>query len=123
MHEIALAKSVQETVIAVAMKNQRTSIRKIILKFGLFALIQEDQFRFCFDIIKKDSDMTKNTELEVIWTKGELKCLDCGFFGEVKDVPQEHTELVPIFKCPKCSKYSTKIISGLETSIDSIEVE
>ncbi|MHA2175045.1 MAG: hydrogenase/urease maturation nickel metallochaperone HypA [Candidatus Hodarchaeales archaeon] len=58
MHEIALAKSVQETVISVAMKNNGTSIKKIILKFGLFALIQEDQFRFCFDIIKKDSNLT-----------------------------------------------------------------
>ncbi|MHA2347300.1 MAG: hydrogenase maturation nickel metallochaperone HypA/HybF [Candidatus Hodarchaeales archaeon] len=123
MHEIALAKSVQETVISVAMKNNGTSIKKIILKFGLFALIQEDQFRFCFDIIKKDSNLTIDTELEVIWTKGELKCLECGFFGEVKDVPQDHSELVPIFKCPKCEKYATEIISGLETSIDSIVVE
>ncbi|MHA2175044.1 MAG: hydrogenase/urease maturation nickel metallochaperone HypA [Candidatus Hodarchaeales archaeon] len=74
-------------------------------------------------MIKKDSNLTIDTELEVIWTKGELKCLECGFFGEVKDVPQDHSELVPIFKCPKCEKYATEIISGLETSIDSIVVE
>lgn len=123
MHEIALAKSVQETVIAIAIKNHKTSIKKIILKFGLFALIQEDQFRFCFDIIKKDSKLTKNTKLEIIWTKGELKCLECGFFGEIKEVSQDHTELAPIFQCPKCRKYATEIISGLDTKIDSIEVE
>ncbi len=43
--------------------------------------------------------------------------------GEVKDVSQDHGEFAPIFKCPECEKYSTKIISGLETLIDSIVIE
>ncbi|MHA1226443.1 MAG: hydrogenase maturation nickel metallochaperone HypA/HybF [Candidatus Hodarchaeales archaeon] len=122
MHEFSLAQSVYETIITVAEKNGVHAIKRVKLKFGSFALIQEDQFRFCFDIIKKEDDITKNTALEIEWIPGKLKCLSCNFIGEVKDVSQEHNELAPIFQCPSCKKYTTEIISGSETVIDSIIV-
>ncbi|MHA1972373.1 MAG: hydrogenase maturation nickel metallochaperone HypA/HybF [Candidatus Hodarchaeales archaeon] len=122
MHEFSLAQSVCETIITIAKKNGASTIKRVKLKFGSFALIQEDQFQFCFDIIKKESNITKNTTLEIEWVPGKLKCLSCNFVGEVKDVPQEHNELAPIFQCPSCKKYTTEIISGSETVIDSIIV-
>ena len=122
MHEFSLAQSVQETVTSIALQQKARIIKKIVLKFGSFALIQEDQFKFCFDIIKKESDMLKDTDLEIKWVPGELKCLDCKFEGLINDIPQEHGDFAPIFKCPKCGSYSTEIISGTESTIDSIIV-
>jgi hydrogenase nickel incorporation protein HypA/HybF len=120
MHEFSLAKTVQETVLSTAQQNNVKEIKKVILKFGSFALIQEDQFRYCFDIIKKDFPLLKNAILEIIWVPGELKCLKCNFEGKISDISQEHDELAPIFQCPSCKNYATEIISGTETLIDSI---
>ena len=122
MHEFSLAQSVQETVTSIALQQKAKIIKKVVLKFGSFALIQEDQFRFCFDIIKKESELTKDTDLEIKWVPGELRCLDCEFEGLINNTSQEHGDFAPIFKCPKCESYSTEIISGTESTIDSIIV-
>lgn len=120
MHEFSLAQSVFETTLAIAREHKAERIKKVVLKFGLFALVQEDQFRFCFDLIKADSEMTATSELEIIWIPGELKCENCEFEGKIKNSSREHIELALIFQCPACKSYSTKIISGTETIIDSI---
>ena len=120
MHEFSLAQSVHETIISIATQRDAKEIKRIILKFGAFALVQEDQFRFCFDIIKKESLITLRSELEIIWIPGELRCFECKFLGKITDFPSEHNELAPIFECPECKSYSTEIISGTETYIDSI---
>ncbi|MFX1285136.1 MAG: hydrogenase maturation nickel metallochaperone HypA [Promethearchaeota archaeon] len=122
MHEFSLVQSVIENTLTVAREHNVKRIQKIVLKFGIFALVQEDQFRFCFDLIKTESDLTANSELEIIWIPGELQCENCDFKGMIKNFPQEHNELAPIFQCPKCKSYSTNIISGTETVIDSIVV-
>jgi hydrogenase nickel incorporation protein HypA/HybF len=122
MHEFSLAQSVIETILSVAYKKKVKRIKVVKLKFGTFALIQEDQFRFCFEIIKSDSEVTSNSNLEIIWIPGELKCLSCGFKGKIENIPQNHNELMPMFNCPSCQSYSTEIISGTELAIDSIIV-
>ncbi len=122
MHEFSLAHSVFETIINIAEKQNIERIKKVILKFGMFALIQEDQFRFCFDLLKTEYKITFDSELVINWVPGELKCLKCGFEGKVEGLPQDHNELAPIFKCPACTSYSTEVISGTDTIIDSILV-
>ena len=122
MHEFSLAQSVFDTIVSVAEKQNVDQIKKVILKFGMFALVQEEQFKFCFDIVKQDSKVTQDTVLEIRWIPGVLKCLDCNFNGEIEDSPQDHVELAPIFKCPKCQSFSTEVISGTETIIDSLLV-
>ncbi len=122
MHEFSLAQSVFDTIVSIAEKQNVKMIKKVILKFGMFALVQEDQFKFCFDIVKNDSEKTQNTILEIKWIPGVLRCLDCQFEGEIKKVPQDHIELAPIFKCPNCDSFSTEVLSGTETIIDSLLV-
>lgn len=122
MHEFSLAQSVFDTVLTIAQEHKVDDVKTVILKFGVFALIQEDQFRFCFDLLKVDSELTKSLELKIVWTPGELKCSNCNFEGKITDNPQEHTELAPIFQCPDCKSFNTEIISGTETIIDSLEV-
>ncbi len=122
MHEFSLAQSVFDTIVSVAEKQNVSQIKKVILKFGMFALVQEEQFKFCFDIVKQDSEVTQATVLEIRWIPGVLKCLDCNFNGEIRESSQEHIELAPIFKCPNCKSYSTEILSGTETIIDSLLV-
>ncbi|MHA1976069.1 MAG: hydrogenase maturation nickel metallochaperone HypA [Candidatus Hodarchaeales archaeon] len=123
MHEFSLAQSVQETVISIAKERAAKEIKKVILKFGAFALIEEEQFRFCFDILKKESSLLEAAELEIIWISGELRCQECNFEGKIEDTQQKHTELAPIFQCPTCKSYATDIISGTEATIDSIVID
>jgi hydrogenase nickel incorporation protein HypA/HybF len=120
MHEFSLAQSVFDTVVTIAEERRLNKIKLVVLKFGVFALIQEDQFRFCFDLLKNDSNLTKSSELKIVWTPGELKCMNCNFEGKVTNNPQEHSELAPIFQCPDCESFHTEIISGTETIIDSL---
>jgi len=122
MHEMALAQTVLDTTISAAKKNGASTIKKVILRFGIFALVQKDQFTFCFDVLKAESPLTTHTELQIQWIPGNLHCQACEFEGEVDRIPNETDPLAPIFQCPQCSSYSTKVLSGTETLIDSIVV-
>lgn len=122
MHECSFAQSVYDTVISLAKKQHATEIKKVVMSFGTFTRVQVDQFQFCFDLVKTESEMTRNTELEINWVPGELKCQRCGFEGQVAEPPQDHSDLAPIFPCPTCDSYATEILSGTETTIDSIVV-
>jgi hydrogenase nickel incorporation protein HypA/HybF len=114
--------SVIETMLSNAQERGLKNIRKVVLKFGTFALIQEDQFRFCFDLIKKDSHITENSELDIIWVPGQLKCQECGFEGDKNDISGKNDNIIPLFQCPACNSYSTMVLSGTEMIIDSLLV-
>lgn len=123
MHEFSLAQNVIETAIDVAKKHHAKQIKQIALKFGQFALVVEDQFRFCFDVLKKDNILTKDTNLSIEWIDGELECKKCDFCGSSKPDPNDVNALMPLFRCPKCGSFDTNIISGTETFIENISIQ
>jgi hydrogenase nickel insertion protein HypA len=109
-------------VVTQAKKQDAIEIKKVVMSFGSFSSVHLDQFKFCFDLVKVENDLTRNTELVINRVPGELKCQKCGFEGEISDIPSGHEDLAPVFPCPSCSSFTTEILSGTETTVDSIVV-
>ena len=121
MHELSLASSMIATILEVATKNNAAKILKINLKFGKFALVQEEQFRFCIDMLKEEHEMTKNMEVVIIWEEGIIECQECKYWGPTV-IPEDLIEMIQSFKCPDCDSYRTRIVQGRETNIENISV-
>ncbi len=121
MHEFSLATTLLDTIWEIAKQNNITRIKKVVVKFGIFALVMEDQFKFSFDMIKEEEEITKDAELEIIWENGLIKCNNCGYEGETKPLPGSEYGLALLLKCPNCNSSDISIIKGTETYIDRIE--
>ncbi len=109
------------TVLEVAAKNNVSKIRKINLKFGKFALVQEEQFRFCIDLLKEEHEITRNMEIVITWEDGIIECQECRYWGPTV-ISEDTFEMIQSFKCPDCDSFRTRIVQGRETNIENILV-
>ncbi len=123
MHEFSLAQTMLQTAIEVATENKAEKITQINLKFGRFALVMEDQFRFCIDILKDEQELTKNMEVKIDWEDGIINCHKCMYNGSADTSNEEELGFISSLKCPKCQSFDTRIIKGMETYIENISVD
>ena len=123
MHEFSLAQSLLQTAIEVATQNQALQITKINLKFGTFALVMEDQFRFCMDILKEEDELTKEMEVIIKWEEGVIQCVECGYNGITDSSKENDYGMISSLKCPKCQSYDTRVVKGMETFIEDISIK
>ena len=121
MHEFSLASSMINTVLEIASENKVSKILKINLKFGKFALVEEEQFRFCIDLLKREHEMTIDMEVVISWEDGIIECLDCKYLGP-SEIPEDAIGMLQSFKCPDCKTYRTKIVQGMQSDIENISV-
>lgn len=105
----------------VAYKNNAQKIVQIKLKFGKFALVEEDQFRYCIDLLREEHEMIRDMEVVITWEAGIIRCQQCKYWGP-SEVPEGTVGMVHSFKCPDCDSYKTTIVQGLETNIENISV-
>lgn len=122
MHEFTLAQNMLNMAINVATENNASKISQINLKFGKFALVMEDQFKFCMDLLKEENDLTKDMEVIIQWEDGIIYCGDCQYEGAADMTKEEESGLISAFKCPKCNSYKTRIIKGMETLVENIKI-
>ncbi|MFW9855107.1 MAG: hydrogenase maturation nickel metallochaperone HypA [Candidatus Thorarchaeota archaeon] len=122
MHECSFAQSVIDTVVSQAKNQNVKKIKEVVMSFGVFSSIHLDQFAFCFDLVKIENDLTRSTNLVIKRVPGELKCQTCGFEGEISEIPTSQQDLAPVYPCPSCSSFTTEILSGTETTVESIVV-
>ncbi|HCL4437049.1 hydrogenase expression protein HupH [Clostridium botulinum] len=111
MHDTAVICEVVDIVLKTAKDNFLEKITKVILHIGEFSCIQEDQLKFSYKIISKDT-LLEGSDLIIEWVKPLAYCSHC---NETFPVSFTHKE------CPICHKVSEKIVSGYDTYVYSIE--
>ncbi len=126
MHEISLAQSLANSAIKIAKENGAKKIKHIVVKIGTFAAISEESFRMGMNMILDDDPIADNVNLEIIYEDGILECKNCGYHGTIphNEIPHDHShEIHPTIKCPECHSLNTKIISGLDSYLDKIDIQ
>ncbi len=113
MHEMSVAQNLIDVVISQMKEHGLSNIEKINLKIGEMSGIQFDALVFCFDIIKKDTPLSK-TVLQAEFVKALFECRRCG-----KKYRPEAFD----YRCPVCKDVVGRVIEGERMTIDSIEGE
>lgn len=114
MHELGLITGVLDSAENVAKQNNAKKIKCINLKIGILKEVIEDALMFSFDILKEDSDLSKDCILNVEFVEPKSKCGEC---GNVWEHDRFHRE------CPRCGNKFTELIDGNNFEIVDIEIE
>ncbi len=113
MNEFALARSMNNTILDLCNNMGFTRVRKILLKVGVVKDVNPELMVSAFAMLAKGK-VTEGALLAIMFVPLTLNCYDCGNRGYRDDNK---------LKCPKCGSQNVKLITGLEFSIESIEVE
>ena len=119
MHEFSIAASIVESVLAFAEKQRAARVVEERLTIGEFTHIEQEQLRFCFQAITKDT-VLEDSALEIETSDAAVRCPHCGYAG-----PPKYWEgalsaaLVPTLQCPGCGK-AAEPAEGHECAIKTI---
>ena len=113
MHELSIASSIVDTVLAEVDKRSLKSVTLISLRVGVLTDIVPDSLQFGFEAMTKDTILEK-TELQITSIPVVGKCKSCQKDFEVNEF---------IFVCPLCYAVDIEMQTGNELDIAFIEAE
>lgn len=113
MHEMGIANSVLEAVRSEMLRHTGTLPRKVGMRIGEMAAVDQESLRFCFEALTRETDL-ESLQLEVEICPRRHQCLQCGSVNIVRDFD---------FRCPQCASLNTECIGGDELELAYLEVE
>ena len=113
MHELSVCLSLLEEVKRVARENNAGSVTRIIVKIGPLSGVEPDLLRNAYPIAAAGT-IAEDAELEIEATSIVVSCNQCG--GES---PATANRLL----CAHCGDYRTKLLSGDEMVLQSLELD
>jgi hydrogenase nickel incorporation protein HypA/HybF len=120
MHEFSIAAAIVESVLGFAQKERASRIIEVRLTIGEFTHIEQEQLRFCFESITKET-VLEGSSLEIETSDAAVRCPHCGYAG-----PPKYWEgalsvaLVPTLQCPVCAK-AAEPAEGHECAIKTVK--
>lgn len=119
MHEFSVMSQIVDSVMSEARSRNAQRIEEVVLELGEFTMLGEEQLRFAFEVLTKDT-MMEGAELKIKPVKGSIRC-KCGFEGDMSPSPDSPHRPAPVLECPKCSG-PAEIVSGRECVIRNIRM-
>ena len=113
LHELSLTESVNNAILNLCERSGWRRVRRIVLKVGGMRKVNPELMSFAFSVVSKGT-VTEGANLSILSMPIVFRCRACG-----KVADSESTA----FLCPKCGSPDVELLSGLELSIDSMEVE
>lgn len=120
MHELSIAATIMEDVLAYAEAHGVNKVLRVRLAIGELTCVQAEQLRFCYDSVTRETALA-DSELEIETVPARVKCAQCGYEGAPKywmDSPPEAP--VPTLQCPRCGKCA-EAAQGHECAIKMIQ--
>lgn len=109
---MSLCESLVQTIEEQAEIKKFTRVKAVFLEIGVFAGVETDALRFCFDIVCRGT-VADSAQLVIAELPGKAWCFNCGKEIGVSD------RLAP---CPICKGYSLQYQGGEEMRIKELEV-
>lgn len=78
MHEISLVQNLVQQLKELAAENQATKVIRVTMEIGPLCGVVVDSFRFGFDIISAEEQLTRGAELVVKIPEVRYTCTGCG---------------------------------------------
>ncbi len=128
MHEMSLAQSLIEQILALASEHRAQRVDRVVVTLGPFSGVVRDSFEFGFDILKKDHEKVREAVLELETPDPEYVCLDCKKVAVIPFPKQsDRLELarcgLAAKKCPWCGSSRLSPKGGTELILNQLEME
>jgi len=113
MHEMGIADSILEAVRTEMVRCPESRATRVGVRIGELAAIDAESLRFCFDALKRDTDLA-GLELEIEVCPRRHRCKLCRTEFTVRDYD---------FECPQCHGLASECLSGDQLDLAYVEVE
>ena len=123
MHEGTIARSVLNTVLGVAHRNEAERVMSVELEVGEICLVNTNQLIDIIKILAHDT-IAQDMKFSVNEVKTKIRCRDCSYSGGIsyeKPDANWHYEL-PVFSCIRCHSSNTEVLAGREMKVKTIDV-
>ncbi|BAT71944.1 hydrogenase nickel incorporation protein HypA/HybF [Thermosulfidibacter takaii ABI70S6] len=115
MHESTLAQSLIKMLLDIAEREKAKKVISCTVKVGKLSGVVVESFKFAFNVLKKESEVTKGAELVIEEVELTYRCGDCGEIFKREDFF--------FVECPKCGSMKVELVSGEEFDLDAVELE
>ena len=113
MHELAVCQSLIAQVEQTLQAHQPCNVERILVKIGPLSGIEADLLLNAFSIAKMGT-LAEKAVLQIEHQDIMVHCTDCGQDFKVK---------INNLSCPECGNWRTRLISGNEMLLQSIELK
>ena len=113
MHELSLAEKINNTIKDLCERSDWARVRRIVLKVGRMRQIDPELLSFAFNVVAKGT-VSEGAEVSVMELATVFLCHLCN-----KETNTEGT----VFMCLNCGSTDVELRSGMELTIESMEVE
>lgn len=112
MHEVSVMQAALEIALEQTRANGGSRIHRMTLRVGAFSGVVPDALRFAFDVVTRDTP-AEGAELVVEDVPLRCECPACGLSYE----PPGYD-----LSCPNCPEHRTRIVSGRELDVGTLEI-
>jgi len=112
MHEFFIVQNIIKTVEDLLQQYPGKKVAKAVLLIGKFSGVEPDFLKTALEFFKKGSPL-EDAEIVIEIEEFKVKCLDCG-----KEFAKDKWDL----SCPYCGSLNTKVISGEEILLKTVEL-
>jgi len=113
VHELSICENILGVALDAAKTASAKKVVRVRVKHGELRAIVPEIMGHYFEFLAKDT-IAAGAKLEMEVVKATAKCKSCGEKYEVMEFD---------FKCPKCGKDEPELLSGMELSLEDIEIE
>lgn len=113
MHEMGIAQQLMDIALgAIPDDVEAPRVECLNLRIGKLAAVVEHSLTFCMEVIAKDTPL-EGVILNIEAVPVRIRCDGCGREWETDS---------PIFQCPDCIESQTRLLTGREIEITSLEL-
>jgi len=112
MHELAICQALMQQLDQIAQQKQASGVAKIVLRIGPLSGVEAALLEQAFPLASAGS-IAEHSVLEINEQAIEVECSKCG----------ERTSATPNrLLCGACGEWRTRLVSGDEMLLDSVEL-
>lgn len=115
MHEISLVQGMIDQLSELAKQHKAQKVIKISMDIGPLSGVVVDSFRFGFDILSAEDDLTKDAELIISTPPATYRCIKCQYSFET---PNDKPDC-----CPNCKDLFLTPEGGDDMILTQVEME
>ncbi len=124
MHELSLAQNLIEQLLQLGREHKAKSITKVTVIIGAYSGVVADSFDFGFNVLKKESELTKNAELVLKTPPARFNCLDCNNSFPLAQTENKQQDIATrMKKCSSCGSSNLVPQGGSELILQQLEME
>jgi hydrogenase nickel incorporation protein HypA/HybF len=114
MHEVHIVRELISKLDQEAAARGAKRITKVHLKFNPLTSHDAEHVQFCFDIVRKESQLVKEAALMLTEIPPLVRCQKCAHEFEAHELPDI---------CPQCNSVDLRPVHSTDMTVESFDIE